>query len=146
MPTSVRVLLPLPLPAFTYLPAHGQALPEIGQRVVVPWQHGIRLGIAVGHQETRGAQSVELREVIATLDEQPFVSAQALAALERMADHTCLPAGLVLANLLPYGLNIELEHEVRALVEDLGIPKDSFVPAAGVAPAQLELWRAQGLV
>jgi primosomal protein N' (replication factor Y) len=146
-PSAWRVLLPLPLPPFNFLPPHGAPAPELGCRVVVPWQSGVRIGLLVGFEPLRAGAGLELREAVAVLDERPFLSAAALAVLERVAVYTCAPAGTVLSNLLPTGLNVPLEHQVRAL----GVIKDEPVPeswqgAAEVPLRRLELYRRQGLL
>jgi len=77
VPSALSVLLPLPLPAFDYLVPFSkdkqQKLPEIGSRIVVPWQQGIRLGLVVGHKEIRGGEGLTLREAIAVLDAEAFI-------------------------------------------------------------------------
>lgn len=143
----LQVLLPLPLPPFDFLPTHGAALPEIGRRVVVPWQQSLRIGIVVGIAQARGRPAGELREVIGTLDAGPFLNSAALATLRRVADYTLAPAGTVLADLLPIGLSETLSHEVRALPGVTGVPIGAeWLPALELKPGQLELYRQQGLI
>ena len=142
----MRVLLPLPLPPFNFLPPHGEAEVKPGCRVVVPWQNGVRIGVVVGAEPLRGAAALELREVIATLGTEPFLSAAGLALIGRVAQHTCSPAGTVLANLLPTGLNEPLLHEVRALAEVEAVPSERWTDAARVPPRELDLLRRQGLL
>ncbi|MBS3934461.1 MAG: primosomal protein N' [Truepera sp.] len=147
MSPILQVLLPLPLPPFDFLPMHGAALPEVGQRVVVPWQQSLRIGIVVGIAQERGRLAGELREVISTLDTGPFLSPAALATLQRVADYTLAPAGTVLADLLPIGLSETLSHEVRALPGVTGVPIGTeWLPALELKPGQLELCRRQGLI
>jgi primosomal protein N' (replication factor Y) len=142
-----RVLLPLPLPPFSFLPPHGAPAPELGCRVVVPWQSGIRIGLLVGFEPLRAGAGLELREAIGVLDTSPFVTAAALSVLERVADYTCAPPGTVLANLLPTGLNVPLEHQVRALgtIADERVAA-TWQDAAAVPLRRLELYRRQGLL
>jgi primosomal protein N' (replication factor Y) len=114
----------------------------------VPWQQGIRIGLAVGLEEVRGAASLELREVIATLDASPFVSETGLQLIGSVAELTCAAPGRVLANLLATGLQEPLEHEVRALeeVRDIGLPTDRWTSAEEITPRKLDLYRRQGLI
>lgn len=143
---TLEVLLPLPLPPFSFLPPHKQALPCLGSRVVIPWQQGVRVGLVVGDREMRVSEGLELREVIATLDTTPFVAAAALTALRQIARDTFTPEGLVLADLLAVGLNIELKHYVRPLVDLDGLEPDVWTPAPDLDPPTLDLYRRQGLV
>ncbi len=144
------MLLPLPLPPFSFLPPHGLTLPsapEPGCRVVVPWQSGVRVGVLVGFETLRGGAGLELREAVGALDGRPFVSAAALEVLERVAAYTCAPPGTVLSNLLPTGLNVPLVHQVRALGVIGGEPVlDTWQDAAEVPLRRLELYRRQGLL
>ena len=142
---SLRVLLPLPLPPFSFLPPHGLAVPEPGCRVVVPWQGGVRIGLVLGQEPLRGAAALELREVITALDAEPFVTEVGLELICRVAHHTCSPEGTVLANLLPTGLHDPLVHEVRALAEVARVP-ERWTDVAQVPPADLDLLRRQGLL
>lgn len=147
MPAVLQVLLPLPLPPFDYLPMHSAALPEVGQRVAVPWQQSLRIGLVVGIAERQDRQGGELKEAIGTLDSGPFVSPVAITTLQKVAEHTLAPAGTVLADLLPTGLSEALSHEVRALPGVTGVPIGTeWLPAAQLKPGQLELYRRQGLI
>ena len=134
-PNAWRVLLPLPLPPFTFLPPHGfrHDAPEPGCRVVVPWQSGVRVGLLTGFEPLRGGAGLELREGVAVLDARPFVTPAALAVLEQVAAYTCAPPGTVLKDLLATGLNVPLTHQVRALAVIDGEPvADTWQDAAEV--------------
>ena len=138
--------MPLPLPPFNFLPPHGERVPQPGCRVVVPWQSGVRIGLVVGTEPLRGAAALDLREVIATLGAEPFLSPAGLALIGRVAQHTCSPAGTVLANLLPTGLGEPLLHEVRALAQVDAVPSERWTDAARMPPRELDLLRRQGLL
>lgn len=146
MTLALKVLLPLPLPAFSYLPPYGQKPPEAGMRVVVPWQAGVRIGIVCAHEELKGHAALELKEAVGTLDDGPWLLPEALAAIEKTAAYTFSPPGLVLANLLATGLSESLEHEVQAVEGVGGIALAKWTKAAAVKPALLELYRRQGLI
>ena len=148
-PNAWRVLLPLPLPPFNFLPPHGSrhGAPEPGCRVVVPWQSGVRVGLLIGFEPLRGGAGLELREGVGVLDTQPFVMPAALTVLGRTAAYTCAPPGTVLKDLLATGLNVPLVHQVRALAVIDGEPvADTWQDAAEVPLRRLELYRRQGLL
>ncbi len=156
MQVAIRVLLPLPLPPFDYLTPFSKdtqeanALPKVGSRVVVPWQQGIRLGLVVGHKDIRGGEGLTLREAIAVLDSDSFISANSINLIETIADYTCTPAGVVLNQLIPVGLQLELKHEVKAIAENSeansSIPSDRWTMAEKVSTKDLEFFRQQGLI
>lgn len=146
-PSAWQVLLPLPLPAFSFLPPYGVDAPPVGARVVVPWSGGVRVGVLVGFEALRAGARLELREAVGALDAEPFLDGPALQTLERVAAYTCAPVGMVLANLLPTGLNIALEHRVRALGVIEGEPLPEGWRGAGTLPLRrLELYRRGGLL
>ena len=144
-PSSLRVLLPLPLPPFNFLPPHGDEVPT-GCRVVVPWQNGVRIGLVVGAEPLRGAAALELREAITALDTEPFLTETGLALIGRVAHHTCAPEGMVLGNLLPTGLHEPLIHEVRALADVEGVSTEHWTDVARLTAPTLDLLRRQGLL
>ncbi len=147
MPLTVQVLIPLPLPAFSYLVPFDMPRPVVGSRVAVPWQNGLRLGIVVAHDEVKAAKALELKEMISSLDEIPFISLNSVELIRHIAERTCAPQGQVLASLLPYGLYEELLHEVLA-VEGvvLDLSADHWSLASHLKASQLELYRRQGLI
>jgi primosomal protein N' (replication factor Y) (superfamily II helicase) len=147
VPTAVQVLFPLPLPAFSYVVPFDMDVPALGVRVAVPWQHGLRVGIVVGIEDVKAAKVLELKEMIAVLDEQPFLLESRIKLLERLAEHTCSPLGSVLASLLPSGLNEELKHEVCGVEgAEIDLSSDHWTEATNLKPAQLEFYRRQGLI
>jgi primosomal protein N' (replication factor Y) (superfamily II helicase) len=147
VPTAVQVLFPLPLPAFSYVVPFDMVVPVLGARVAVPWQHGLRVGIVVAIEEVKAAKVLELKEIIATLDDQPFLLESRIKLLERLAEHTCSPLGSVLASLLPSGLNEEVKHEVRGVEgAEIDLSPDHWTEATNLKPAQLEFYRRQGLI
>ena len=146
MPVAVQVLLPLPLPAFSYLVPFDLPSPAVGCRVAVPWQNGLRLGLVVGHEDIKAGKALELKEIISSLDDLPFVSPSRVELIKHIAERTCATQGQVLASLLPYGLHQELLHEVRAVDGiSLEISAD-WILASQLKASQLELYRSQGLI
>jgi primosomal protein N' (replication factor Y) len=156
MPRCLQVLLPLPLPAFDFLPPFSAATDvsddAIGKRVVVPWQQGVRVGIVMAVAEVRATEALSLREAVAFLDDVPFVTATGIALISQLAEHTLLPAGIILRDLLPYGLSVPLNHDVRLVagadVTGLALPEalSDWHSAEGVAANELDFLRRQGLL
>ncbi|UCH24605.1 MAG: primosomal protein N' [Trueperaceae bacterium] len=148
MPTAIEVLFPLPLPPFRYLVPFGERPGPLGGRVVVPWQSGVRIGLVVGVDEVSAGRSLELREAIGWLDQEPFLPEIHTAFLLEIAGYYATPAGLVLAAMVPTGFKEKLVHEIqavkRAAIDDL--PEDLWVEAARLPVEKLELYRSQGLV
>jgi primosomal protein N' (replication factor Y) (superfamily II helicase) len=152
VPIAVQVLFPLPLPAFSYVVPFDMRVPVVGARVAVPWQHGLRVGIVVGTEDVKAAKVLELKEMIAALDDKAFLLESRIKLLERLAEHTCSPLGSVLASLLPSGLNEDLKHEVRAVEgaeikgAEVDLSTEHWMEATTLKPAQLDFYRRQGLV
>ena len=147
VPTAVRVLFPLPLPAFSYLVPFDRAVPAVGCRVVVPWQQGIRVGIVVEVEELSAAQALELRELIDSLETEPFLLPDRVTFIDALAAQTCSVPGRVLASLLPASLTEPLHHEVRRVdgAEGIDLP-EGWLEAASVSAHKLDLYRRQGLL
>lgn len=168
VPSAIDVFLPLPIGQLTYLPpvvgrqgADAAATPAPGQRVVVPWQAGVRIGIVADVRTVDAGRGLELRHAVHTLDGRPWLTRAGLATIAHLARHSGVPAGLVLATLNPPGLHQELDHRVRLHPGALGYlnamgatlapadapeAEDGWMPA-GLVPAKgLEELRKQGLI
>ena len=157
MPLALDVLLPLPLPAFTYLPPLQGPDAQPGQRVVVPWQSGLRVGIVLAQRMVDAGRGLELRHALHVLDEQRWLSPGALGAIEHMARAAGVPVGTVLSILNPPGLQPDLVHEVllRAAAADVLAeqpesdktpPLETRTVAENLPAKLLEFLRQQGLV
>lgn len=156
MPLALDVLLPLPLPAFTYLPPLQGAEAQPGQRVVVPWQGSLRVGVVMAERMVDAGRGLELRHVLHTFGDDKWLSPGALSALQHMARAAGVPAGTVLATLNPPGFQPDLLHQVSlrsAAADVLAERADPDPPAldtwlaAGRLPHELlEFLRQQGLV
>ena len=156
MPLAIDVLLPLPLPALTYLPPlQGQDVTP-GQRVVVPWQGGVRVGVVLAQRTVDAGRGLELRHVLHAFGQPGWLTPAGLTALTRMARAAGVPTGTALATLNPPGLQVELRHEVSlrpaasALVADSDaaqteLPLETWLPAERVPAPLLEILRQQGL-
>src|SRR5690554_1792630 len=112
MPLTAEILLPLPLPPFSYLVPFGTAAGPVGGRVVVPWQGGLRIGICTRVLEGPISAGLDLRELVCWLDTEPFLTGGATALLEELADWTASPQGLILGAFALTGLDAPLIHEV----------------------------------
>ncbi|MCA9837294.1 MAG: primosomal protein N' [Trueperaceae bacterium] len=147
MPTAVSVLLPLPLPAFSYLLPFEQEKPVLGARVVVPWQAGVRTGIVVKLEEIPATKALELKELIYPLDYEPFILPELLSFIENLAKTSISPPGQILATLLPTGLNETLIHEVKAIAgTQLELNLEDWSGVEKLSPGQLDFLRKQGLI
>ena len=152
---ALDVWLPLPVPAFRFLAPHGQAAQSAGVRVVVPWQGGVRIGVVADVVEVGVAAALELREAVACLDETPWLLAPARRMLAAQAARTATPVGLALGTMVPVGLDVALEHELRRLpavdAEAFGaagevLASGAWVAAEGFDNELLSTWREHGLV
>lgn len=147
MPTAALVLLPLPLAAFSYLLPFDSPKPAIGSRVVVPWQSGVRIGIVSQLAEISANKALELKELICSLDDHPFILEGHLSFIDKLAQNSLAPAGQILASLLATGLNESLCHELKVVPgAKLDLPEDQWLAADRFKPAELDLYRRQGLI
>lgn len=138
----------------SYLPPLSGADPEVGTRVVVPWQAGLRVGVVAGRRQVEAGRGMELRHALHALDAAQWLRHDALDAIARLAREHGVPEGLVLASAAPPGLHPELDHRVRVhpeareIVQEAArsVPIDAWIDAAGLPAETLELLRRQGLV
>lgn len=149
MPLIAEVLLPLPLPPFSYLVPFGSEAGPVGGRVVVPWQGALRTGICTAIREAPLAAGLELKELTGWLDSEPHLTAGAVQLLTELASHAAVPQGLILAPFVPSGLEAELEHEVQLQEPTLLAPDlepATWLPAGSVGPELIEALRSEGLL
>src|SRR5690625_2601313 len=149
MPLAADVLLPLPVPAFTYLLPFGSGPGPVGGRVVVPWQGTLRIGICIGVREVGAGESLDLRELISWLDDRSFFTPGAVELFSELAQGTAHPPGSILAALSLTGLDDPLEHEFRLqrpteLAADLAAGQ--WLSAVSIEHDRLERLRQEGLV
>lgn len=156
MPLALDVLLPLPLPAYSYLPPlqGGDVVP--GQRVVVPWQGGLRVGVVLTERNVDPGRGLELRHVLHGFGTGQWLDHGAVGALQRIARAAGVPVGSVLATLNPPGFQPDLLHEVNlheaaaGVLTDHGLaeatlPLGTWVDASRLPSKALEFLREQGL-
>lgn len=145
MPLAVDVLLPLPLAPLRWLAPFGRSAGPVGARLVVPWQGGVRVGLASGLAEVSDARALELKEAIAWLDDGPPLPEATVDWILAEAERTVAPAGLVLAGLGLAGVRAELTHHLREL-DASGGPAGPWRALEQTAPEQRTTLREQGLL
>ena len=145
MAVALEVLFPIPTPAFSYILPFDAKIPKVGVRVVVPWQRGLRIGLLVGIDTVSDSKALELKQIIAVLDEKPFVLPKQISFLLELARVSCSTPGLLLSILLATGLNEELRHEVKAVaaIDDIAVPQ-YYIDAARVE--RIDILRENGLI
>ena len=149
MSLTARVLLPLPLPPFSFLVPFGTEPGPVGGRVVVPWQGGLRTGICTGVSESRTGDGLDLKELVGWLDEGPFFTPGAVELFAELAGYSGAPEGLILAAFALSGLDEALVHEVQLLHESLlasGLTAGTWQASTDVPVEVLEILRAEGLI
>jgi primosomal protein N' (replication factor Y) len=175
-PKLVSVAVPVPLAdAFDYLVPAGDALPQIGCRVRVPFGRGERIGLVVEHPSTTDVAAAKLKTVRAALDATPALHGELLASLRWAAEYYHHPLGAVLSHALPgllrEGRAIDEPPEPRWQLTEVGRTVDaatlphtarrqaralralreralaaSELDAEGVAPAALRRLEAKGWI
>nr|WP_041603722.1 primosomal protein N' [Thioflavicoccus mobilis] len=103
-PSILRVAVPAPVPEpFDYLPPSepGTPPPRPGQRVLVPFGRGRRVGLIVALGSTTKVAPQRLKPVIEILDERPLLAEADLAFLRWAADYYQYPLGEALFSALP---------------------------------------------
>ena len=102
MSDILRVALPVPLPqAFDYLPPPGDAAPQPGCRVEVPFGRSRRIGIVVGMARASGLPDARLKPALRMIDATPLLDGELLSSLLRAGEYWCGAVGEVLAGALP---------------------------------------------
>jgi primosomal protein N' (replication factor Y) len=105
-PVCVEVAVPLPIDhSFTYrVPAGQEGRAMVGVRVLVPFGPRRVTGLIVGRADRTAIPVRDLREILAFLDEEPYVTARHLAFLAAAARECLAPIGEMLRAALPRGL------------------------------------------
>jgi primosomal protein N' (replication factor Y) len=108
----------------------------------------VRIGLVVGVGEISAGHSLELREAIGWLDQEPFLPGKVANFMLEVASYYATPAGLVLATLAPTGFKEDLVHEVKAVggAKGVTLPDDVWQDATRFGADELELFRSQGLL
>ncbi len=104
----LRVALAVPLPKFfDYLPPRGPAACRPGQRVLVPFGRGTRIGVVVECLDRSEIPVENLKRVAGVLDPEPLLDAAHLDFLRWSAAYYHHPAGEVVCAALPARLRKE---------------------------------------
>jgi primosomal protein N' (replication factor Y) len=146
-PLFVEVAVPLPIDhPFTYrVPAGEEEQAEVGMRVLVPFGARKLTGLVTGITDVSALGGREAKELIAFLDDAPYISPRHLDFLLAVARECLAPVGEMLRAALPRGLP-RREGPARARTETFyRLPP--VEPEGGTTPKQrlvLEAIRAAG--
>ncbi len=152
----VAVALPVPLfRTFTYLVPDAMAMPQAGQRVIVPFRNTKAVGIVL--RETTPPAGVRLKSLSHVPDEPPAFPAALLATAEWIAEYYAAPLGITLRAMLPAALTTaatptprQRTQRIAQVVQGVDSPLTSLLARETLfarAPKQrelLELLEARG--
>ncbi len=148
-PLFVEVSVPLPIDhPFTYrVPAGEEERAEVGMRVLVPFGARRLTGLVTGITDASALGGREAKDLIAFLDDAPYISVRHLDFLLAAARECLAPVGEMLRAALPRGLP-RREAPAEARMETLyRLPP--VEPEKGLTPKQrlvLETVRAAGVL
>ncbi len=98
----VQVAVAAPLPdTFDYLPAPLGPACKIGQRVVVPFGRGHRVGVIVGLSSDSAIEPERLKPIAQCLDQKPLLKAEDIALIRWAAGYYRCPLGEAIFSALP---------------------------------------------
>ncbi len=98
----IRVAVNVPLSrCFDYLPAAGEPLPAVGNRVQVPFGRQQKVGLVLEHVDTSDVSTDKLKPILALLDPEPLLSPSDLQLIRFTADYYHHPIGEVVGTALP---------------------------------------------
>ncbi len=106
-PLFVEVAVPLPIDhPFTYrVPAGEEPRAQVGVRVLVPFGRRKMTGLVTGITDASALDGREARDLIAFLDDTPYISPGHLGFLSAAARECLAPMGEMLRVALPRGLS-----------------------------------------
>src|SRR3990170_336233 len=142
LPLFVEVAVPLPIDhPFTYrVPLGQQARAQAGVRVLVPFGRRKVTGLITALADGSSLGEREPREVLAFLDDEPYVSPAHLAFLSAAARECLAPLGEMLRAALPGGLP-RREAPASPRTEMVYRAADSS-PDASLTPKQRKVYAA----
>ncbi|KRT73733.1 MAG: primosomal protein N' [Deltaproteobacteria bacterium CSP1-8] len=142
LPLFVEVAVPLPIDhPFTYrVPLGQQARAQVGVRVLVPFGRRKVTGLITALADGSSLGEREAREVLAFLDDEPYVSPAHLAFLSAAARECLAPLGEMLRAALPGGLP-RREAPASPRTEMVYRAADSS-PDASLTPKQRKVYAA----
>lgn len=101
-PRILKVAVSVPLSReFDYLPASEGPAPQPGSRVLVPFGRRQQVGVVVAEATTSELPVAKIRHSVATLDDEPLLSADDLWLIRFTSDYYHHPIGEVVATALP---------------------------------------------
>jgi primosomal protein N' (replication factor Y) len=105
-PLFVEVAVPLPIDhPFTYrVPVGEEELAQVGARVLVPFGRRKLTGLVTAITDASALGGREAKDLLAFLDDEPYISARHVAFLLAAARESLAPAGEMLRAALPRGL------------------------------------------
>jgi len=148
-PLFVEVAVPLPIDhPFTYrVPAGEEERAEIGMRVLVPFGSRKLTGLVTGFTDASALGGREAKDLIAFLDDAPYISQRHLDFLKASARECLAPMGEMLRAALPGGL-ARKEAPAKARMETFYSAPPAG-PEHGLTPKQrqvLEAVRGAGML
>ncbi len=143
----LRVAIDAPVMAlFDYLPPAGAAVPCPGQRVLVPFRKGRRIGVVVAIAGASSLPADRLRRALEVLDDEPLLNAPLMRLLDWASGYYQHPPGEVYATALPGLLRRGRASDTAIAIWRI-TPAGREALAAGEpkrAPVQARLLRALG--
>jgi primosomal protein N' (replication factor Y) len=101
-PTILKVAVNVPLSRlFDYLPPDGIVAIQPGARVIVPFGRSEKIGVVMAQSESSELPSGKIRHCLATLDDEPLLSADDLRLITFTSNYYHHPIGEVVAAALP---------------------------------------------
>ncbi len=101
-PTILKVAVNVPLSRlFDYLPPDGIAAIQPGSRVLVPFGRREKIGVVMARSDSSDLPTSKIRHCLATLEDEPVLSAEDLRLISFASDYYHHPIGEVVAAALP---------------------------------------------
>src|SRR5512139_551734 len=141
-PLFVEVAVPLPIDhPFTYqVPAGEEHRASVGVRVLVPFGRRKITGLVTAVTDASALDGREAKELLAFLDDAPYISARHLDFLAASARECLAPMGEMLRAALPRGLpRREAPTVPRTEAFYRAVPG---VPEAAMTPKQRQVYAA----
>ena len=141
-PLFVEVAVPFPIDhPFTYqVPAGEELRAKVGVRVLVPFGRRKITGLVTAVTDASALEGREAKELLAFLDDAPYISARHLGFLAASARECLAPMGEMLRAALPRGLpRREAPPAPRTEAFYRAVPG---APEAGMTPKQRQVYAA----
>lgn len=101
-PTILKIAVNVPLSRlFDYLPPDGIAAIRPGSRVIVPFGRREKIGVVMAQSDSSELPTGKIRQCLATLEDEPILSAEDLRLISFTSDYYHHPIGEVVAAALP---------------------------------------------